>query len=101
MPISFALLLCIPIGFLFFFIARLTCRFVLGRYESYERRATLAFGIPDIWTVGCLQEAFPKIPEMIISFPMFVIEGVVLATILRLFPERDRDRGHSDGRDGF
>ena len=100
MPISFALLLCIPIGFLFFFIARLTCRFVLGRYESYEHRATLAFSIfgalliPDIWTIGCLQEGFPKVPEMLISSPVFLFEGFALATIFRLFTKRGSDGDH-------
>ena len=97
MPISFALLLCIPIGLLFFFIARLSSGFVIGSYGRRERRASLAFGvfgvslIPDLWTFGCLQEEFPNTPGTAIAFLLFVVEGLVLAAIFRLFPRRGMD----------
>jgi hypothetical protein len=44
MPINYALILCIPIGLLFYFGARWLLRFLLGRYEQKERRAALFFG---------------------------------------------------------
>ena len=97
MPISFALLLCIPIGFLFFFIPRLTSRFVIGRYGRLERRASLAFGIfgvlliPDLWTFGCLQEEFPNAPGTAIALLLFLGEGLVLAAVFLPFPRRDMD----------
>ena len=103
MPISFALLLCIPIGFLFFFIARLTSRFVIGRYGGLERRASLAFGsfgvllIPDLWTFGYLQEEFPNAPGTAIAFLLFLVEGLVLAAIFRPFPRRGMD--HSEPKE--
>lgn len=39
MPITYALLLCIPIGLLYYFGARWLVRFFLGLYEQKERRA--------------------------------------------------------------
>ena len=97
MPISYALLLCIPIGFLFFFIARLMSRFVIGRYERTERRASAAFGvfgallIPTIWIFGCLQEEFPNIPGMAIGFSLYAAELLILVVAFRPFHLRDLD----------
>jgi hypothetical protein len=67
MPISYALLLCIPIGFVFFLLARFGLRYLMGWYERPERRSALIFGlfgallIATIWTMGCLEEEFPTI----------------------------------------
>jgi hypothetical protein len=65
MPIFIALLLCIPLGFLFYFEARWLLRFFLGRYEQKERRAARLFGafgalsIPLIYCTGLLGDAIP------------------------------------------
>jgi hypothetical protein len=91
MPISYALLLCVPIGFLCFFIGRLTSRFVVGRYDQFERRASIAFGIfgaliiPDIWTVGCLQDEFPDMLGRVAGGLLFFAEWLILAAVFQLF----------------
>jgi hypothetical protein len=103
MPISYALLLCIPIGFLFFFIARLTSRLVIGRYEGTERRASAAFSvfgallIPTIWVFGHLQEDLPNIPPVAIAFSLFALEVLILAVIFRPFPPRGLDAPERKG----
>jgi len=63
MPISYALLLCIPIGALYFFAARWLLRFFLGRYEQKERKGAWLFGafgalsIPLIYCSGLVGDA--------------------------------------------
>jgi Na+-driven multidrug efflux pump len=63
MPINFALLFCIPIGILYYFAARWSLRFFLGRYEQKERRAARLFGafgalsIPLIYCSGLVGDA--------------------------------------------
>ncbi len=102
MRISYALLLCVPIGFLLFFIGRVTSRFVIGRYDQFERRASIAFGvfgallIPDIWTFGCLQDEFPKMPGMAIGYLLFLAEGFILAAVFRLFRKSSVDQAGSE-----
>jgi hypothetical protein len=97
MPISYALLLCIPIGFLFFFIARLTSRFVLGRYGPFEHRASMAWGvfgallIPDLWILGSLHEEFSGLPGTVISSLVIPIEGLTLVVVFRLFRKSNID----------
>jgi hypothetical protein len=65
MPITYALLLCIPIGALYYFAARWLLRFFLGRYELKERRAACLFGafgalsIPMIYCCGLVGDAVP------------------------------------------
>ncbi|MGD0522632.1 MAG: hypothetical protein ABSA48_15355 [Terracidiphilus sp.] len=65
MPISIALLLCLPIGFLFYFEARWLIRYALGRFEQRERRAARFLGvfgaslIPLIYCCGLIEDAFP------------------------------------------
>jgi hypothetical protein len=65
MPISIALLLCIPIGLFFYFEIRWLCRRILGRFEKYERRAARVWGlfgallIPLIYCFGWIEYAFP------------------------------------------
>jgi hypothetical protein len=98
MPISYALLLCIPIGFLFFWIARLCLTYAVGRYEGPVRRGSIAFGvfgallIPNLWTVGNLQEEFSNTIGTFIPFLVFAVEGLVLVAIFRPFPRRDKDK---------
>jgi hypothetical protein len=105
MPISYALLLCIPMGFLFFWIARSCFLYVMGRYEGPEYRASMAFGvfgvllIPNIWTAGCLQEEFPNVPGMLVAFPLLmVVEGIVLVGLFRPFPRRGGEKSESGDR---
>jgi hypothetical protein len=94
MPISYALLLCVPIGFLFFWIGRICSRYVIGRYERTERRASMAFGvfgaflIPDIWIIGNLQEEFPGTIGMVIGYSLLLAEGLVLMVLFRPFSRR-------------
>jgi hypothetical protein len=63
MPISIALLFCIPLGLLFYFGGRWLLRYLLGRYEQKERRAALFFGafgalsIPLIYCSGLIGDA--------------------------------------------
>jgi hypothetical protein len=101
MPISYALLLCVPIGFLCFFIGRLTSRFVVGRYDQFERRASIAFGIfgaliiPDIWTLGCLQDEFPSMPGPAAGCLLFSVEGLILAAVFQLFRKSNVNEAES------
>jgi hypothetical protein len=63
MPISYALLLCIPIGALYYFGARWLVHIFLGRYHEKERRAALLLGasgtlsIPLICCSGLIGDA--------------------------------------------
>jgi hypothetical protein len=65
MPISLALLFCIPIGLLFYFEARWLIRYFSGRFEQKERRAARLFGIfgvlliPLIYCSGLIEHEFP------------------------------------------
>lgn len=78
MPISVALLFCIPIGLLFWMEARWFLRRFLNRYELRERRAASAWGlfgallIPVIYAHGLIQEAFPGITGKAIATGFFV-----------------------------
>lgn len=98
MPISYALLLCIPLGFVFFLIARFCLRYLMGHYGQTERRGALAFGvfgallIPYLWTCGCLQDFFPHTPYMIIAFLLLLVEWLILIVLFRPFPRRDMDK---------
>jgi hypothetical protein len=56
MPISLALWFCIPIGALYYFVARWLLRFFLDRYEQKERKAArlfAAFGTLSITLIYC------------------------------------------------
>jgi hypothetical protein len=94
MPISYALLLCIPIGFVFFLIARFLLRYVMGHYE---RRAALIFGffgalfIPIIWISGCLEEEFPTISGSVISTVLLSVEILVIAELIRRSYTKNKD----------
>jgi len=104
MPISYALLLCIPIGLLFFWIGRLCSLYVLGRYEGRERRGAIAFGvfgfllIPDIWTIGNLLEEFPGTTGMLISYLLLLAEALVLWMVFRPYPKRGMDKSRPKER---
>ncbi len=106
MPISYALMLCIPIGLLFYFIARQLSRSIIGCFGRVERRAALAFGafgvllIPYLWIVGCLHEEFSKIPYAAISFLLLLAEGLALVLIFRPFPSRGMDESEPRVRVG-
>jgi hypothetical protein len=65
MPFYAVLLLCIPIGFLFYFEARWLIRYASGRYEQRERWAARFIGvfgvslIPLIYSFRLIEDAFP------------------------------------------
>jgi hypothetical protein len=70
----------------------------MGHYERPERRAALIFGlfgallIPTIWVNGCLEEEFPAIPGMVISFFVVLVEVLVIAELIRRpYATRSRD----------
>jgi hypothetical protein len=71
----------------------------MGHFERTEHRAVLIFGIfgalliPTIWVNGCLVEEFPKIPEMVISYLLFLVEGLVVAELIRRSYRRSSDEG--------
>jgi peptidoglycan/LPS O-acetylase OafA/YrhL len=98
MPISIGLLLCLPIGILFFFEARWLIRYAVGRYEQRERRAARIFGIfgasliPLMYCFGRIEGAFPgRLGKAIaMGFFMVVICGLVLPTLATL-EERKKD----------
>jgi len=97
MPIGYALLLCIPIGVIFFLIARFCVPQIMGHYGRPERNAALlfalfgAFLIPTLWALGCLSEEFPTLSYRAISFSVLVAEGLLFAGICRWFNQRSKD----------
>jgi hypothetical protein len=97
MPISYALLLCIPLCFIFFLIASVCLNYLIGHYERPERRAALIFGlfgallIPHIWIIGCLEEAFPTILGTVLSYLLFLTELLFIAEIIRRTYAKSRD----------
>jgi hypothetical protein len=96
MPISIALLLCIPIGILFYFEARWLIRYALGRYEQRERRAARFFGvvgaslIPLIYCSGLIGSAFPgRLGKTIeIGFCVVAILGVASPIFATLYERK-------------
>jgi hypothetical protein len=97
MPISYALLLCMPIGFVYFLVARFCLRYLMGHYERPERRSALIIGlfgamlIPTIWILGCLKEEFPTMSGMVISYLLFSVEGLIIAEFIRRSYTKNRD----------
>jgi hypothetical protein len=85
MPITYALLLCLPIGLLFYFEARWLIRYLLGRYKEKERRAALFFGIfgalliPLIYCFGHIEDESPGSAGKAIAAGFFVAVSWVLA----------------------
>ncbi len=65
MPISIALLLCVPIGLIAYFEARWLIRYCFGRYESRERKAARICGVfgvllvPLLHCFGYIEQEFP------------------------------------------
>jgi hypothetical protein len=103
MPISYALLLGIPIGFLFFWVARYCLRNLTGHYRQAEHRASLAFGtfgvllIPFLWTFGCLLDTFPNFPGRVLAFLLLPVEWLILIVLFRPFPWRGMNESeHKD-----
>jgi len=99
MRISYALLLCVPIGVLLYWIARFCLRYLMGHYEQPERRAALIWGffgallIPTVWVNGGLQEEFPTIPGFVITYLLFLAEFLVIAGLIRRSYAGNRDKG--------
>ena len=66
MPISIALLFCVPLGLLLFFEMRWLIRHLLGRYEKAERTVARSFGmfgallIPLVYGNGLIEHAVPR-----------------------------------------
>lgn len=104
MPISYALLLCIPIGLLCFFWARWLLRFHLGRYEGSERRAALSFGafgalsIPLLYCAGLIRASIPgKFGEFVGAGSFAIIAMGLTTPFVRTLIEarwRSFGRGH-------
>jgi len=104
MPISYALLLCIPIGLLFYFAARWLLRFFLGRCEQKERRAALTFGafgalsIPLIYCSGLVGDAISGRLGRAVAGGLFGIAALALiGPLMKLLMEekwRDFGKGH-------
>jgi hypothetical protein len=88
MGISYAILLCLPIGFLFFFEARWLIRYALGRYEKRERRAAQLFGVfgaslvPLIYCFGLVGDAFPGRNGKLIADGFFAASIVGLVALI-------------------
>ena len=84
MPINYALLLCIPIGLLFYFGAVGLLHFFLGRYEQKDRAAAYlfaAFGalsIPLIYCTGILGDTIPGQYGRTIAGGLFGLIAVLL-----------------------
>ncbi len=89
MPISIALLFCIPIGLLFYFEARWLSRRLAGRYELRERRAARFWGffgallIPFIYCFGLLEDAFPGRLGKALSVGIGLVLGISLGRIVQ------------------
>ena len=104
MPIGYALLLCFPIGFVFFLMARFCFRHIIGQYERSERRAAVfiglfgAFLIPTVWINGFLTEEFPSLPSFAISYSLFLVEGLVFFGLYRL-SDRSSKHGEREGNE--
>ena len=88
MPIDFALLFCIPIGILYYFAARWSLRFFLGRYEQKERRAARLFGafgalsIPLIYCSGLVGDAVSGRFGQTIAGGLFAVAALGLVSPL-------------------
>jgi hypothetical protein len=92
MPISIALFLGIPIGFLFYFEARWLIQWCLGRYESRERKVArfcAFFGVllvPLIYCFGFIWQEFPgRIGEVLamgfFTAASFAFAGPIIAIL--------------------
>lgn len=97
MPISIALLFCIPIGFLMYFELRwLFCHF-LSRYEQKERRVARVFGvfgaflIPIVYCYGCIEDAFPgRMGETVATGFLTVLSFAVVGLVARIYSTREK-----------
>jgi hypothetical protein len=84
MPISYALLLCIPIGLLFYLEARWLIRYLLGRYEKRERKAACLFGafgaslVPLINCFRLIEDALPGRLGTTIASGFFMVAAMGL-----------------------
>lgn len=85
MPISIALLFCIPTGFAFHYEARWLIRWATGRFGLKERRGVLAFGvfggllIPMIYCAGFTERAVSGEFEKYVAAARTMIVGVSIA----------------------
>jgi hypothetical protein len=94
MPINYALLLCIPIGLLFYFTAVGLLHLFLGRYEQKERRAAYCFAafgvlsVPLIYVSGIVGNAISGAVGTVVSGVLFgVIAMLLMGPLLRLLLE--------------
>ncbi|MGO9324941.1 MAG: hypothetical protein ACLP07_10305 [Terracidiphilus sp.] len=95
MPISYALLLCIPIGLLAYFEARWMLRFFLGRYEQKERKAAYCFAafgalsVPLIYVSGIVGAAISGMFGTVVSGVLFgVVAMLLIGPLLWMLMER-------------
>jgi hypothetical protein len=78
MPITYALLLCIPIGLLFYFEMRWAIRRFLGSFAAKERMAARLFGaygaltIPLIYCSGLIGSRFAEKLQTTVTTAIFV-----------------------------
>jgi hypothetical protein len=94
-PISIALLFCIPIGFLFYFEARWLIRYTVGDYGQRERRVARLLGvfgvalIPLIYSFGLVEDAFPGRLGKVLANGVIVVAGLgFTGSILAALNER-------------
>lgn len=99
MPIAIGLLLCIPIGFLFYLEARWLIRRLFKSYEKDKRRAALLFSllgalvVPIFYCFGRLEDAFPgRSGETIANGFLLAVLGVFFFPIYALLSTE----GHGD-----
>lgn len=84
MPISLALLLCIPIGILFYFEARWLVRKFASCGEQMQRRIARTWGIfgamliPLIYCFGMIESAISGTLGKVLASGFFMIAGLVL-----------------------
>lgn len=91
MPISVALLFCVPIGFAFYFEGRWLIRPATGRHGLKERGLTVAFAvfgvllIPSIWCSGLSEDAVSGNFEKEIATAIIVAVTIGISAIAGWF----------------
>jgi hypothetical protein len=103
MPITYALLLCVPIGALFYFEMRWVIKRFFGSYGQKEIAAARLWGlfgaliIPFIYCSGLIGSLFPQRFETIVIAGIFVaLSSAVLLPILAILTGKKEE---GDARD--